>query len=100
MVLVVAKKNVVARFVRLDEAVLEHECLALGIGDDDVDVNNSLDEAVEPRALDPRHLEVRAHPASKRAGFADIEDLPTLSTEQVDARAFGELVELFLEVHF
>ena len=81
MVLVVAKKNVVARLVRLDEAVLEHEGLALGIRDDNIDIDNALDEAVEPRALDPRVQEVRAHPASKGAGFADIEDLPTLPTE-------------------
>jgi hypothetical protein len=97
VILVVAKENVETRLMGLDEAVLEDQCLALGVGDDYLDVLNSLDEPVELRRIDASVLKVRPDPTSQRTSFADVQDLSALAPKEIHARRSRKLIEFLFE---
>ncbi len=99
MILVVPEENVEAGLVGLDEAVLEDQRLALGVGDDNLDVLHAVHQPVEAGAIDARFLKVGPHAASERARFSDVQDLPALALEEVDPRGPRKVLELLAQLH-
>ena len=101
VVLVVAKLDVVAGPVGLDEVVLEDESFLLTARDDRLDVPQRLPEQRdEPARVAARVLEIAPHARPQALGFADVDDGPLLVLEEVHARQRGERVELGGDLFF
>ena len=84
--LVVAKEDVVARLVRLDEIVLEQQRLALGARGGDLDSRNLRNHRCDSRLV-PGLLEVTRHTLLQVARLAHVQRLAGGIEHPVDARA-------------
>ncbi len=87
--LVVAKQDVVARLVSLDQIVLERQRFAFGIGDDELHVMDRCPHLVQPRIEIAGILEVTPHAVAKRTRLADIDRRSGDILVEVDAGAGG-----------
>ena len=97
--LVVAQPHVERRPVALDQALLEMERLALGLGDDDLDAPDAGEHAVE--ALPGvAAAEVGAHPGAQRLRLPDIQHGVVRVAEQVDAGLRRQRGQLRFEAFF
>ena len=86
--LVVAQADVEARPVALDEALLGEQRLGLVGGDQHL-------EAVDPRGEPGLAAgEMRGDPFADRARLADVEQLPVLVVEEIDAGGVGQVAAL------
>jgi hypothetical protein len=96
--LVVAEPDVERGPVPLDEVLLEVERLDLAPGHDHLQVGDPGHHPRHGRALIAASgLEIRADAGPQRPGLADVEHLPAVVPEQVDAGLRGQSLELVLE---
>jgi hypothetical protein len=72
---VVAKKDVVARLLLLNEVVFERESLALVVDDDVLDVDGLAEEGASLGVGHGGFNEIGAYPGAEALGLADINDL-------------------------
>ena len=93
--LVVAKKDVVARFQLLDQVRLKKQRLDLGLGDDHFQRLGLADHAHQSVRQAVR-LRVAGHPARQIARLADIERLADTVQHPVDPGVAGQLPDLGL----
>ena len=97
--LVVAQQDVEARFVLLDEVVLECQCLFLVVHQDVVEVARFRDQTA---GLGVRQLvfgEVAAHAVAQQFGLADVDDLAGGVLVEVHAGLQRQLRGYLAEVH-
>src|SRR5262245_20710187 len=73
--LVILEHHVVARLVALDQVRFEDQRLGLGVGDDELEVNNARDQLLRLGVHHARVLKILAHPVAQVLRLADIEDL-------------------------
>jgi hypothetical protein len=96
-ILVVAKLDVVARAMLLDERVLEDRRLLLGRRDDRIEIADGLQkEGNELPLVRAPGLKVASDAAPQALGLAHVDDAPLLVFEEVNARLGRKGVELRL----
>src|SRR5205085_8363810 len=95
--LVVPQPHVEGRPVPLDEVLLEVERLHLGARDDHLDVGDAIRQLADRGARVAALLEVAADARPQRLGLADVEHLPALVAEEVDARRGRERSQLLFD---
>jgi hypothetical protein len=97
IVLVVAKKDVVARRALLDEMILERERLHDGVGDDELEALGLVEQRVVTRAR-AVSAKIAAYTVAKHAGLAHVERIAGAVVEHVDAGLLREAGDLGLEI--
>src|SRR5262249_58483500 len=83
--------------VPFDEVLLEVERLGLVLRDDHLDVVHPLRKLLDRGAGVMSGLEIRPDPRPQRLRLPDVEHVPLLVAEQVDARPRRQAPELFFE---
>ena len=95
--LVVAKEDVVARLVRLDEVVLEEDRFELVVRGDEVDRVDLVDERHRLASRAPFPTRYGVDPVLQVARFADVDDLALGVLVQIDAGAVGQFLDARFE---
>ena len=95
--LVVAQADVERRPVALDQVLLEQQRLGLGVGGDELDLLDPLDQPGRLHGRVQVAAEVRPHPLAQRLGLADVEHLSLPAPEHVHPGLVGQGAELGVE---
>ncbi len=94
---VVAKTDVVARLIFLDQLAFQQERLRLAAHGVCVKIVNGVDQGVELQI--PTHaagrMEIGADALAQVAGFADINDRAETVLHQIDARLVRQIADFF-----
>ena len=97
VVLVVAQQDVVFRRPLFDQIVLERERFDDGVGDDDLEPRDLVEQRVGLRVGAVR-AEVIAHPVAQGAGLADVNGVAVRVEIEIHPWLFGQAGDLFPEL--